>query len=181
MINLIGQKQIINLKKEYRNRLIILIIWLLILLGLFILAYTVPYYLSVINNDIVVSKQLESVIAIENKENLGPSLNQIIGRANDELRAVDLMEKRKVQASTGLSLILNNKTGGIKINHFSFKGLGLDQSQFIINGTADSRQALVKFIADLKTVETFAVVESPISDFAKNTLIPFTVNLKTKQ
>ena len=58
--------------------------------------------------------------------------------------------------------------------------LDKNQGQILVSGLAKNREGLVAFIEDLKNKADFLSVESPISDFAKDSDISFTLNIKIK-
>jgi hypothetical protein len=178
MANLITLKQKKNIYQEYLLRLISVVFVVVSILGVFFLAYAIPYYFSVSQNDLRTAEQFEQIINIENKENTGESLSQIVARTEEQLKSVSLYQKQTKIPSASFAEIVKNKNTAISITRLSF--VYLDQGQIVVNGLAKNREALVKFISDLKVNPEFTLVESPISDFAKNTNIPFTVNIKIK-
>lgn len=180
MANLITEKQKKVVKQEYFIRLASMSVFLLSLLGIFLLTYVALYYVSLTRNDSIIADQLKSVIDIENKENVGESVTRLVARTNDQLKTLDLYALDPLVPSVNFEKIINQKNTGIKINRLSFSLIQKKQGQFIVSGIASNRDALVTFIEDLKTTPSFISVESPVSDFARNSNITFTVNIKTK-
>lgn len=179
MANLITEKQKKVVLEEYLLRLWSVILSLICLAGLFLLAYMIPYYFSLLKKDIIISEQLKSVISTENKENVGESVNRVAGRLNDQMRAVEIYSDNTAMPSVLLSKVLENKSSNVSINRLSFKALNVSEAQILVSGVAKNRQALVNFVSDLKSNGGFASVESPVSDFAKDSNISFTVTIKT--
>lgn len=161
-------------------RLSSLSLFLISLLGTFLLIYVALYYISIIRNDELIANQLKSIIEIENKENVGESVAKIMSRTNDELKVIESYRTDRLPPSVNFQKIISQKNSGIKINRLSFIANKENPDQFLVNGVAKNRDALVIFIQDLKKVEGFTSVESPVSDFAKNLDIVFTVNIKLK-
>jgi len=180
MANLITEKQKRALKTEYLTRLITVALLLVSLLGVFLLAYVTPYYISVSKKDLVVAEKFQSVLSIENKENVGESVSRIVNRTLDEMMVAESYGQNNTLASQGFVKIIDSKNSSIQINKLSFNLIGKDQAQFLVSGLSKNRGGLVSFIEDLKTRAGFQSVESPISDFARDTNIPFTINIKTK-
>ncbi len=178
MSNLITLKQKKNLYREYLLRLLSVFFVIVSVLGVFFLAYVIPYYFSVSRNDQKTAEQFEQIINIENKENTGERFSQIVARTDEELKAVSLYQKQNILPSDIFSKIVRLKNSGISITRLSF--VYSEQGQIMVNGIAKNREVLVKFISDLKNDSSFALVESPISDFAKNSNIPFSINIKVK-
>lgn len=178
MANLITEKQKIIVKREYYVRLVTVFLFFPVtLLGVFILAYIIPYYLSLVNKDLIVMEQFRPVINVENKENVGKSLTQIVNQTNDELRALEVYNLANIAPSVYFNKIISNKNSDIQITKLSFSNTGKDQGLFV-SGVARNREGLVDFIEDLKFKAGFAGVDSPISDFAKDSNIAFTLNIK---
>ena len=180
MANLITEKQKRLIKIEYFVRLFS--VYLLIpisLLGFFLLAYLVPYYLSVSEKDLKVAEQFKSVLNVENKENTGENVSKIVDQTVEQMKAVELYGGTSLVPSVYFNKIISNKNPDIKITKLSFSPVNNKQAQFLVGGTAKSREGLVIFIEDLKSKAGFSSVDSPVSDFAKNSNIPFTITLKT--
>ena len=178
MANLITEKQKKEIRIDYLIRLNSLSLLILSLLGLFILAYVVPYYISVGKKDMQVAEQFKTVINVENKENTGESSIKIISQTSDEMAALELYDANGGDDDE-LNKIIKNKNSDIKINKLSSINLKNGQVQLFVTGVSKTRDGLVSFIDDLKSKASFASVDSPISNFANNSNIPFTLNIKT--
>lgn len=180
MANLITEKQIKSIGLEYLIRLVATVLFVGSLLGLFLLAYVIPYYISVAQNDLRVANQFKVASDLAATEQPGPDISQIVARTSDELKSIDVYNKNIFAPSSGFSKIIANKNGNIRLNQLSFVLIKAGQGQFVVNGIAKDRDGLVTFISDLKTKAGFASVDSPISDFAKSSDIPFTITILTK-
>jgi hypothetical protein len=177
MANLITEKQKKIVKIDYVIRLTSVSLIILSLLGLFLLAYVIPYYLSLKEKDEKVAEQFKNVINIENKENVGESASKIANQTLDELKAVELYSQNNFTPSIYFNKIIQNKNTDISITKLSFSLVRKGQGQFLVSGLAKNREGLVTFIEDLKTKASFQNVESPVSDFAIDKDIPFTLNI----
>ncbi len=178
MANLITEKQKTEIKRDYVIRLSATGLLLVSLLGIFFLAYLVPYYLSVSKKDQRVAEQFKSALNAENKENSRTSVAQIVAQTLDELRAVELYTADSLVPSTYFTKIIGSKNANIKITRLTYTALKKGQGQFLVSGVAKNREGLVTFIDDLKVRAGFASVDSPVSDFAKDKDIAFTLNIK---
>ncbi len=180
MANLITEKQKKAIKVDYYTRLFsVSLIVPISLLGVFLLAYVIPYYISVSKKDMQVAEQFNSVINVENKENIGESSVKIIAGTSDEMKTLELYAKTESGPSAYFSKIVSNKNPDIQITKLSFSNLKNGQGQFFVSGISKTREGLVAFIDDLKSKASFGSVDSPISNFANNGNIPFTLNIKT--
>jgi hypothetical protein len=179
MANLITEKQKKVVFEEYLIRLWAVVLSLVCLAGIFLLAYMIPYYFSLLRNDLIISEQLKSVISTENKENVGESVGRVANRLNDQMKAVEVYLSKPLSPSLSFAKVLENKSPNVSVNRLGFKMLNSKEVQIFVSGVAQNRQALVGFISDLKSKGGFASVESPVSDFAKDSNISFTVTIKT--
>ena len=179
MANLITEKLKKVVYEEYLTRMWAVVISLVCLAGIFLLAYMIPYYFSLLRNDVIISEQLKSVISTENKENVGESVGRVANRLNDQMKAVEVYLDKPLSPSLSFAKVLENKSPNVSVSRLGFKTLSPKEVQIFVSGVAQNRQALVGFISDLKSKGGFASVESPVSDFAKDSNISFTVTIKT--
>jgi|GEM_PF-1200505 len=177
MANLITEKQKKIVKMDYLIRLSSVSLIILSILGLFLLAYVIPYYISLSKKDQAVAEQFKNVINIENKENVGESASKIANQTSDEMKAVEFYNKNNFIPSVYFNKIIQNKNSSIIITKLSFTLVRKGQGQFLVSGLAKNREGLVTFIDDLKAKADFPNVESPVSDFAIDKDIPFTLNM----
>lgn len=178
MANLITEKQKRSVKLEYIVRLCTVSLFVpTTLLGFFLLAYIVPYYVSVSNKDLKVAEQFKAVIEAENKENVGDSVSQIILQVGDQMKALEYYNKDNFIPSVYLNRIIESKNKNIRLTKLSFNLNSKNERQFLVSGIASNRDGLVSFIEDLKTKAGFANVDSPVSSFANDVDIPFSLNI----
>jgi len=181
MANLITEKQKKIIKIDYFIRLLsIYLIVPIALLGIFLLAYIIPYYISVSQKNIMVAEQFKSVINVENKENVGVSASSIMTQTQDEMKAIKLYNNSRLNLSDSLAKIIASKNSNIQITRLSFTFSKSGQAIFIVSGISKDREGLVSFIDDLKGKAGFSKVDSPISNFAKNSDISFDLNIQPK-
>ncbi len=180
MVNLINQKQKKILQYEYIYRLLAVILLMISVVGLFVLAYIIPYFLSVLNNDIIVSQQLQAIIQVENKENVGENVNQVVLKTNEQIKGIENLIKNFNPVSDIVVGLVGYGNSDLNISRLAIKAVSPGVNQIFISGVAADRQSLVFLISALKNKSNFNNVESPISDFAKQSNIPFTISLKNQ-
>jgi hypothetical protein len=178
MANLITEKQKKFLRIDYLIRFYSVSLLILSLLGAFFLAYVIPYYISVINKDLQVAEQFKTVINAENKENTGESVSRVVSQTLDEMKTVELYSKEVAIPSSYFKQIIESKNSSIQLNKLSFNLIDKSQGQLLVSGVSKNREGLVVFIEDLKSKEGITSVESPVSNFAKDSDISFTLNIK---
>lgn len=180
MANLITDKQKREIKVDYYVRFAsVSLIVPISLLGIFLLAYIVPYYLSVSKKDAQVSEKFNSLLNIENKENIGESATRLVSKTQEQMKVAELYVSNEFSLSAYFSKIILSKNKSIQITQLATLPGQSKQKQFLVSGLAKNRDGLVLFINDLKTTAGFAEVETPISDFAKEKDITFTLTVKT--
>jgi hypothetical protein len=177
MANLITEKQKREIKIDYYVRFSAVVLFIFSLLGIFLLAYVIPYYISVNRKYNLVAEQFKS---LDNKADITGQSIALVNQTAEELSAVDLYYAKGSSPSVYFNKIIENKNPNIKITRLSFSLPKADQAQLLVSGLANNRDGLVLFIEDLKSRAGFASVESPVSSFAKESNIAFTLNIKTK-
>jgi hypothetical protein len=179
MANLITEKQKRAVRIDYLTRLFSVSMFVpASLLGFFLLAYIVPYYISVNKKDMRVAEQFDSILSAENKENIGENVSQIVIQTLDKMKVLETYQKNSFIPSVYFNKIIENKNNNIEITRLSLGDISLKEKIFLISGFAHDRDSLVSFIEDLKTKAGFTSVDMPISDFALDSNIPFTLNVK---
>lgn len=179
MANLITEKQKKDIRMDYILRLCSVSLFVGALLGIFFLAYVLPYSISVGKKEIKVNDLFGQILNAENKENTGERVSKIILQTTEQIKAVELYSAKPNLPSISFDKVLSSKNQGIRITKLSFSIIGSGQEQIIVNGIAKDREGLVSFIEDLKVKAGFADVETPVSDFAKDKDISFVLNIKT--
>ena len=179
MANLITEKQRNNNRLDYIIRLTSVFLFIISILGLFLLAYVVPYWIAINSKALSMADQFKSIISIENKENVGENVTQVMQQTFDQFKAVELYSKDSFSASVYIGKIIGYINPNIRITRISYTPYKKNQVQFLVSGHSKNRDGLVFFIDDLRTKANFSSVESPISDFAKDSEISFTLNIKT--
>lgn len=175
MANLVTEKQKKVVRKDYLRRLISVFLFIpLSLLGVFLLAYVVIYYIFLVRNDFQVIEQSKSSVDIED---VSESLKSVVNKSSDELKTVELYYKSDFQPSTYFKKIIASKDSNIKITKLAFSFLKKGQGQLSVAGSARNREDLIDFIANLKSKAGFPSVEYPVSNFAKEHDIPFNLNI----
>jgi hypothetical protein len=178
MANLITDKQKKIINRDYLIRLWTIYFLIFSLLGIFFLAYVIPYFFSVSKKDLLVAERFQPVINVENKENIGASANRIVNQTLDEMKAVEIYSQNTLTPSVYLNKVIASQNREIHLTRLSFIQKEKGQGQISVGGQADSREGLVAFIDSLKSQNSFVAVESPISDFAKDSDLFFSLNIK---
>ncbi len=174
MYNLLPKFQKDILLREYRSRLVI------VALFLFSLALTVASVLLV--PSVLLSSQRE-----ESATRRLEALRSRMGRGDEKE-----LEKVLRESKTILALLRHEppktlfhellmgmvavKTSRVSLNTFSFTPSEGGKFQADVSGIAKDRTGLVAFVKALEQTGFFEVVTAPISDFAKDSHIEFSIH-----
>lgn len=171
MFNLLPKQEGEEVKREYRYRLVIISVIFLtasFFLGIILL---IPSY--------IISSKREKRVSLEYEEAKKVSeaseykdLNDVIGKTNEKLGILTPKEGA-LYLHDVISNIVRLKNSGIKIDRFSFKA----GREIQVSGTALNRESLLSFTRSLERDKTFSGVETPISNFARNTDIDFSIKV----
>ncbi len=173
MFHLLPEKEKKVLEAEYRYRL--LLVGLIFILASLVVAsvFLLPSYLLSARRLTDVSVRNDQV-KNEIKTKTDPSISTFLSTLKDNLAALKPTQKTP-NFSTLVKEITDKKTTGIGIDSFSRDGKGI-----IIGGQADNRDNLIRFSRDLQMVADFSKVDLPISDFAKDKNINFSITITLK-
>jgi hypothetical protein len=177
MANLITEKQKKIIITDYLFRILAVSFFILSFLGLYVLAYVIPYYIVISNENIKITGQFKSIIS---PESTGQNVLQVANQTLDEMKAIELYDKNNPVPSVYFGGIIEHKNPDIKITKLSFGLVKAGEGHLTVSGISKNRSGLVAFIESLKSVAGFASVDSPISDFVQDSDISFTLDIKTK-
>ena len=126
------------------------------------------------------AKQFEAMVTIDKKKEASISASAIVRETLDQMKALELYKPAQLDPSGYFTKIIESKNTNISLTKFSFSPGKRGEIQFLVSGIALDREGLVAFIEELKVKGGFASVESPVSDFAKDKNISFTLNIIAK-
>jgi len=180
MINLSTIEQKKTIRKEFNLRFGAVILLLVSMTLLNYLAYIIPYYISVQKKNLIVSEQFKNVIGVENKENVGESVSNIVKGTLDKMRIVEIFTKPKKSLSEDVLALVSTKNKKITFSRVITNYTANNEIQMSVSGHSETRDALTLFIDDLNKSGIFYSVEYPVSNLANSTNIDFLVNIKAK-
>lgn len=173
MFNLLPKNEKEAIRREYRLRLAIVILWMSFGSLLIASVLLLPSFL--------LSSEKEKA-AKQRYENLNASVKQ---NASDNFDAVLRDAKQRLELlgheSPGVLLhrlvlrIASLKSDRVSLSNFSFVGGEKGKKNVTIAGVARDRTSLLAFVKALERAELFEAVAVPISNFAKDTDIDFSI------
>jgi hypothetical protein len=177
MFHLLPDKEKKTLEREYRYRL--LLVGLCFVLATLVVAsvFLFPsYILSKRKLDDVTFRNTQMKKSIHAKTD--PALANFLSTLKDNLSALK-STSQMASSSVLIKDITDKKSSGIYLNQFSISNEGTTES-ILLSGKASNRDNLIHFYRDLQGDAHFSKVDLPISDFAKDKDISFTITISVK-
>jgi len=178
MFNLLPQKEQRAVKTEYSLRRFTIILFLLCALAIISIVLLFPSYLLSRVRESDISSRLENAKQVINKN-----------YPKEDLPAGLILTKSKIQALNvspknvsvyDLFRIFEDKTAAIKVTELSFIHRTKEEAKIALKGRAMSRESLTEFEKKLRGRPDFVSIDLPISNFAKETNIDFSMNIVVK-
>lgn len=172
MLNLATEKDKRNLQKEYRLRLVTIVLFLFFAITTLGALFLLPSYIILKVRSTSLEEKLvglqESIVAEGGKE-----AQEFLAETNRRTTLVDTLTQT-LESDVVLAQALGERTRGVHVRSISFgesrEGAG---AKISVRGTADTRSALVAFRDALAGQEGFENVVLPLKDLASNRNIPF--------
>lgn len=179
MFNLLPDNLKEEIKKEYKLRFLAVILLFVLFVQISFLVFSFPLWL-------VSSYKEKEVVLRTEKMNESP-LNLKIKPVLSNVKSINtklnilgsLLEYPKVIPI--VDVILSKKTKAIRINQLSYTSTAKTKGSVILGGISSTREDLVSFVKSLQGSGSFANVDLPISNFAREKDINFTINLTVVQ
>lgn len=162
---------------EYRKRLLVLALYLIIPLLFILLVLALPLFVSLRSQNIAIlserevySKKMAESGQIE-IENQLKNMQEMIIVLKQDIRNAPLVSV--------IERVLSEKNEGVKISSLS---LERKKEGWLVglSGRAETREVMVDFSKRLETVPAFSLVDLPVSSLAKNRDISFTISFRSK-
>ena len=174
---LLPEKEIKELKREYRIRLFISILFFIsiaIVIGIFSL---MPAFIMSYSQEKSALNQIELVRKNRNSKEIENIIKEL-KQDSDDLKKINI--NNKVSYSEIISDIISEKGSGISLNSFQFiipVNTASSTISFVIQGKSLTRDALIKFKNKLESNPSISSVELPVSDLAKSKDIDFSIKI----
>ena len=175
MHNLLSYESKKKIKKEYRLRLLVLFLASTLALSLILFLSLIPSYIFSMTREKTIANEKtaiqKSVVSLES-ENLNQLLRstkekvESLKEGNNDLSIYVIIEK-----------VLSRRNAGVNILGFRFTPSDGLSRNLTVDGVAGSRDSLVQFRKNLEQEKLFDQVSLPVSNFAKQSEIDFTLTL----
>ncbi len=175
MFNLLQDSLKSEVKKEYYLRRLIVALFFVLSMEVTFIVFIFPsWILSNIKQDD--NKTRVTEIDISKDDSDSSAVRPLIRLLNNEFSMID-KSLDYIEILPMLNEILDKKNSSIKITQFSYVSTGSTTATLSIRGTSLTRDSLVKFKSSMDSIEIFKSVDLPISNFAKDKDIDFSMNI----
>lgn len=179
---LLPEREIRILKREYRTRLVVILLFFMSLSVVVGIISLVPAYVFSSFQEKEASANLNNIKNSDQKNEFESAIKELTS-TNDLVKRLN-GNKSPMVSSEVVGRIISNKSAGIKLNSIQFSGVSdsaknatTSVTQIIIQGRSVDRETLVKFKNSLEADELFTKIELPVSDLTKSKDITFSVRL----
>lgn len=175
MLHLLTEEHKKKVLNEYRKRVVV-VLCVCVLGAIFVSAiFVIPAYFisygrySEVTN---IKKTLEKEISLNESESTAQSIKDI----SDSIQALGMFDG-KGSVLFLIKRVVSEKPNGIRINHISYLPGEAGTTAIDLAGVADTRQNLVNFSERLKKDKAFTSINVPLSNFAKDKNIDFSMKI----
>lgn len=175
MFNLIPDGVKEKIWNDYQKRHIIVWLSALLVFVMVLLVFLLPTYVYVLFEE---ENMRADVEAVKNSLELRKA-DDVVGKikeTNEQLKALSWL-KNSVKTAEGLEQALHAKDSFIHVTEIQYFETKIGSSTLMLKGIADKRESLRGFVTKLQSIEGFSKVELPVSNFAKDKDIEFTINM----
>ncbi len=179
MFNLLPENLRNKIKKEYRFRLAIVVLSFVILSQISFLVFLFPSWLISFYKEkdyLVKSDEISKTISaldVASTTSFIKVLNQKLSNINEAMEYPAMMPV--------FDSILSVKSSAIRLSGIYYTSTDSNSAVVTISGMSDKRDSLVSFTDSLRKIDSFASVDLPISNLAKDKNIDFTVSINIEK
>jgi Tfp pilus assembly protein PilN len=176
MFNLLPEKDKKKLWREYTFRRVIVSLFFIAVIGLVILIFAAPSLI------LSISKQNEVIRRIDALKqstlfNESDSLNRKLTTESLKIRALK-PSNSSVTVAELVKTVIARKGEGIRIKNISYSRNPDGQSSINLSGVAQDREKLLEFTQSLESEGWFEKADLPVSSFAKDQDLDFSILIK---
>jgi hypothetical protein len=175
MFNLLPESIRSDIKNEYKTRRLLLVLLFIVSLQVTQIIFVFPSWIN-LNSKIIDSKNRVAQLNSSKILNASTDIKPVITNINNELNLIDKsLEYPKLLPILGG--VLSQKSSYVKINQFSYMSTGTSTATINIKGVSATRESLVEFKKSLDDLKMFKVINLPISNYARDKDIEFSMDL----
>lgn len=176
MFNLLPENLKESIRKEYKHKRLVVILFFIVSVQATFLIFLFPTWLVSYHKQMEISTQSEQMSKFLNDSNTNPATS-VIKSINSKLNVINsALEYPKFLPL--IDTVISKKTNKISITNFSYAPTASSSASLTLGGISSTRESLVSFVKSLEDTKLFSKVDLPISNLAKDKDIEFTINLK---
>ena len=179
MFNLLPNDLKQRIRSEYNLHLIVVALASVLFLQISFFIFLLPsWFISIAKEkDVVLQVATINKFLVDSKIEPIVSTIDMINTKLDTINSV--LEYPKV--TPFIDSIVSRKTKDILINEIFYTSSGKTTGVLSLSGNSSTRESLVLFVKKLEETKLFENVDLPISNFAKDKDIKFSINMTIKQ
>ncbi len=180
MTNLLPQQEQVNIKKEYKHRRLVVIFSALVVMFVVSAGFLVPSFM--LSNVKLREVSFDAEQARRASEDLQKTKSVSSALLKDAEKKLSLLivdkNKNKNDASDVIRLVTDNKSDRVRIQSITYE-MGKDKiaGKMTVAGIAKDRDSLTEFVKILESQKLFTKVDLPVSNFAKDKDINFSISI----
>ncbi len=179
MFNLLPDSFKEDLRKEYKLRRYIIILLFISFVQLSSLVFLFPSWATSSYKEEAITAEVEKMNQADNVSNSN-SIRSSIRSLNKDLSLFDSYLKY-TKAMPFFDVILSKKTSSIRITNMTYSSVSTSTATINLQGFSSTRDSLVNFKKNLDDSKAFINVDLPISNYAKDKDINFSMSLTISQ
>ncbi len=178
MTNLLSQTKLANLAKEYKYRLTTVAIFAFVVVVVLSAGFLVPSFIISNVKLAGIATEAQKARAVSELQNTKNTSGTILKDTKTQLLLLQ-PDASEDSVQNVLGLITKNKSSDIRIQNVSFeRGVaGAEDGKIVVSGIAKNRESLTTFSSQIQSNSIFKNVDLPISNFAKNKDIAFSMQI----
>lgn len=175
MFNLIPNSVKAQILKDYKKRRGVLWIFGALVFSCTLLIFILPTYAYVLFEEKNMRIDAELV---KNSSQLKKA-DEVVGtikETNEQLKALSAIGN-PIRPMDTIGKAMQVKDGFIHIEEIEYKEVTATTSSLVLKGVADRRESLREFVTKLEATKGFSAVVLPVSNFAKEKNIDFSISI----
>lgn len=176
MFNVLTDKFKKEIQSQYKRRRIVVFLWAIIFLQIIFLFFISPSYIFLVyqEKDLKASETPSSTN--DNADLNNSDIAKISENLNNELSFMaTTMESNTFNSA--VAEIISLKNHSIQLKNFTYQTVSATTSIISLMGKAFTREDLLSFSKKIESDSMFYNIDLPVSNFAKNKNIDFSMNI----
>lgn len=178
MTNLLPQTKLVSLAREYKYRLATVAVFAFVVVVILSAGFLIPSFIISNVKLTGIAQEAQKARAVSELQDTKNTSSAILKDAKNKL-ALLRPNASDDSVQNVLGLITKNKASDIRIQSVSYERstVGADDGKIVVSGIAKNRESLTTFATQIQSNSIFKNVDLPISNFAKDKDIVFSMQI----